>query len=147
MFIKSPWCKKEKFRKMLYNIIQEFIDNKESIKKNVNNIFTKYEESTGLLRPHKDFPKKLKYPLLQFNLILSEFGKDYNNGEFILSDYKENKVKIHNDLKCNIGDALLFVVELFFFCAKSTHLAFFCFLLLGQVKITQYVNLLFLFIK
>ena len=72
------------------------------------NIFTKYEESTGLLRPHKDFPKKLKYPLLQFNLILSEFGKDYNNGEFIFSDYKENKVKIHNDLECNIGDALLF---------------------------------------
>ena len=43
IFIKSPWCKKEKFRKMLYNIIQEFIDSKESIKKNVNNIFNKYD--------------------------------------------------------------------------------------------------------
>ena len=41
IFIKSPWCKKEKFRKMLYNIIQEFIDNKESIRKNINNIFNK----------------------------------------------------------------------------------------------------------
>ena len=28
---------------MLYDIIQEFIDNKESIKKNVNNIFIKYD--------------------------------------------------------------------------------------------------------
>ena len=43
VFLKSPWCKKEKFRKMLYDIIQEFIDNKESIKKNVNNIFIKYD--------------------------------------------------------------------------------------------------------
>ena len=43
VFLKSPWCKKEKFRKILYNIIQEFIDNIESIKRNVNNIFIKYD--------------------------------------------------------------------------------------------------------
>lgn len=43
VFVKSKWCKKEKFRKILYNIIQEFMDNKESIKKNVNNVFNKYE--------------------------------------------------------------------------------------------------------
>ena len=41
VFLKSPWCKKEKFRKMLYDIIQKFIDNKELIKRNVNNIFIK----------------------------------------------------------------------------------------------------------
>ena len=43
VFLKSPWCKKEKFRKILYDIIQEFIDDKKSVKKNVNTIFIKYD--------------------------------------------------------------------------------------------------------
>ena len=42
IFGKSPWCKKEKFREMLYNIIKEFMDNKEIIKTKVNKIFIKY---------------------------------------------------------------------------------------------------------
>ncbi len=81
-----------------------------SIKLNLQdyNIFTKYEENTGMLRPHRDFPKKLKFPLLQFNLILSEKDKDFNSGEFIFEDYAQTKLKIHNDLDIKIGDALLF---------------------------------------
>lgn len=72
------------------------------------NIFTKYEETTGMLRPHRDFPKKLKFPLLQFNLILSEKDKDFKSGEFIFEDYDQKRLKIHNDLEIKIGDALLF---------------------------------------
>lgn len=72
------------------------------------NIFTKYEASTGMLRPHRDFPRKLKFPLLQFNLILSKKEKDFTSGEFIFEDYNKKKIKIHNDLNMNIGDALLF---------------------------------------
>ena len=61
-----------------------------------------------MLRPHRDFPKKLKFPLLQFNLILSEKDKDFKSGEFIFEDYDQKKLKIHNDLEIKIGDALLF---------------------------------------
>jgi hypothetical protein len=72
------------------------------------NIFTKYIESTGMLKPHRDYPKKLVFPLLQFNLILSEQKKDFTSGEFVFEDYKRNTLKIHNDLNMSIGDALLF---------------------------------------
>ena len=61
-----------------------------------------------MLRPHRDFPRKLKFPLLQFNLILSEKEKDFTSGEFIFEDYNKKKIKIHNDLNMSIGDALLF---------------------------------------
>lgn len=72
------------------------------------NIFTKYIPSSGMLIPHRDWPKKLKYPLLQFNLILSQKDKDFSSGEFIFEDYNQNTLKIHEDLKMELGDALLF---------------------------------------
>lgn len=42
IFQKSVWPKKEKFRDMIYNIIDEFLKNKIEIKKNVKIIFEKY---------------------------------------------------------------------------------------------------------
>jgi len=72
------------------------------------NIFTKYEPSTGMLHPHRDWPIKLRYPLLQFNLILSQNKLDFESGEFSFEDYKKKKIKIHKDLNVEIGDALLF---------------------------------------
>ncbi len=94
--IESAWIDKdEDYKKVILSI-------------NDYNIFTKYNESTGMLPPHRDWPNKLKYPLLQFNLILSEKQKDFKAGEFIFEDYNKKQIKIHKDLKMKMGDALLF---------------------------------------
>ena len=94
--IESVWIDKDKEYKKIILSIHDY------------NIFTKYNESTGMLPPHRDWPNKLKYPLLQFNLILSQEQIDFNSGEFVFEDYNKKKIKIHKDLKMKIGDALLF---------------------------------------
>ena len=94
--IESAWINKDEEYKKIISSIQDY------------NIFTKYNETTGMLQPHRDWPNKLKYPLLQFNLILSQEQIDFNGGEFVFEDYKKKKIKIHKDLKMKIGDALLF---------------------------------------
>tara|TARA_B100000700_G_scaffold318721_1_gene412481 strand:- start:530 stop:1285 length:756 start_codon:yes stop_codon:yes gene_type:complete len=80
------------------------------IKKNLQDyiIVTQYFSDTGMLKYHRDFPKKTKYPLLQFNILLSEFNKDYKGGDFVLKDNNNKDVFLHKDLKANIGDALIF---------------------------------------
>ena len=94
--IESVWIDKDKEYKKIISSIQDY------------NIFTKYNESTGMLPPHRDWPNKLKYPLLQFNLILSQQQIDFNGGEFVFENYNQKNIKIHKDLKMKIGDALLF---------------------------------------
>ena len=94
--IESVWIDKDKEYKKIISSIQNY------------NIFTKYNETTGMLPIHRDWPDKLKYPLLQFNLILSQEQIDFNSGEFVFEDYNKKKIKIHKDLKMKIGDALLF---------------------------------------
>ena len=42
IFQKSVWPKKEKFRDMIYSIIDDFLKNKDTIKSNVKMIFEKY---------------------------------------------------------------------------------------------------------
>ena len=94
--IESVWIDKDEEYKKIKLTIHNY------------NIFTKYNETTGMLQPHRDWPNKLKYPLLQFNLILSQEQIDFNGGEFVFEDYNKKKIKIHKDLKMKIGDALLF---------------------------------------
>ena len=94
--VELPLVKKNQTYKEKKSILQDY------------NIFTKYEDLTGMLPPHRDWQSKLKYPLLQFNLILSEQNVDFTLGEFIFEDYNLNKIKIHEDLKIRMGDALLF---------------------------------------
>ena len=94
--IESVWIDKDKEYTKIKSSIQDY------------NIFTKYNESTGMLPPHRDWPNKLKYPLLQFNLILSQQQIDFNGGEFMFENYNQKNIKIHEDLKMKIGDALLF---------------------------------------
>lgn len=94
--IESVWIDKDKEYKKIISTIQNY------------NIFTKYNETTGMLPIHRDWPDKLKYPLLQFNLILTQKNIDFNSGEFVFEDYNKKKIKIHKDLKMKIGDALLF---------------------------------------
>lgn len=94
--IESVWIDKDKEYKKIISSIQNY------------NIFTKYNETTGMLPIHRDWPDKLKYPLLQFNLILTQKNIDFNSGEFVFEDYNKKKIKIHKDLKMKIGDALLF---------------------------------------
>ena len=94
--IESVWIDKDKEYTKIKSSIQDY------------NIFTKYNESTGMLPPHRDWPNKLKYPLLQFNLILSQQQIDFNGGEFVFENYNQKNIKIHKDLKMKIGDALLF---------------------------------------
>lgn len=94
--IESVWIDKDEEYKKIITSIHDY------------NIFTKYNESTGMLPPHRDWPNKLRYPLLQFNLILSQEQIDFNNGEFIFEDYNQKNIKVHKDLKMKIGDALLF---------------------------------------
>ena len=92
--IESVWIDKDKEYTKIKSSIQDY------------NIFTKYNESTGMLPPHRDWPNKLKYPLLQFNLILSQQQIDFNGGEFMFENYNQKNIKIHKDLKMKIGDAL-----------------------------------------
>ena len=94
--IESVWIDKDKEYKKIISSIHNY------------NIFTKYNASTGMLPPHRDWPNKLKYPLLQFNLILSQQQVDFNGGEFVFENYNQKNIKIHKDLKMKIGDALLF---------------------------------------
>jgi len=94
--IESPWLNKDKKYRGILSSISDY------------NIFTKYNISTGMLPQHRDWPEKLKFPLLQFNLILSKQQIDFVKGEFIFEDYNKKKIKIHKDLKMKIGDALLF---------------------------------------
>ena len=94
--IESVWIDKDEEYKKIISSIHNY------------NIFTKYNESTGMLPPHRDWPNKLKYPLLQFNLILSQQKVDFNGGEFVFENYNQKNIKIHKDLKMKIGDALLF---------------------------------------
>lgn len=94
--IESIWIDKDEEYKKIISSIHDY------------NIFTKYNESTGMLPQHRDWPDKLRYPLLQFNLILSQEQIDFNSGEFIFEDYNQKNIKVHKDLKMKIGDALLF---------------------------------------
>ena len=94
--IESVWIDKDEEYKKIISSIHDY------------NIFTKYNESTGMLPQHRDWPDKLRYPLLQFNLILSQEQIDFNAGEFIFEDYNQKNIKVHKDLKMKIGDALLF---------------------------------------
>ena len=94
--IESVWIDRDKEYKKIISSIQDY------------NIFTKYNESTGMLPRHRDWPNKLKYPLLQFNLILSQQQIDFNGGDFVFENYNQKNIKIHKDLKMKIGDALLF---------------------------------------
>ena len=59
--IELPWVKKNETYKKIKLLVQDY------------NIFTKYEDLKGMLPPHRDWKSKLEYPLLQFNLILSNF--------------------------------------------------------------------------
>ena len=94
--IESVWIDRDKEYKKIISSIQDY------------NIFTKYNESTGMLPQHRDWPNKLKYPLLQFNLILSQQQIDFYGGDFVFENYNQKNIKIHKDLKMKIGDALLF---------------------------------------
>lgn len=71
-------------------------------------IVTRYLPNVGMLKYHRDFSKPTQYPLIQFNVLLSSFGKDYKGGEFVLMDNKNNEISLHKDLGANIGDALIF---------------------------------------
>ncbi len=71
-------------------------------------IVTKYLSNVGMLKYHRDFSEPTKYPLIQFNILLSSFGLDYNGGEFVLKDNNDNEIYLHRDLGANIGDALIF---------------------------------------
>ncbi len=94
--IELDWVEKDDEYKKVKSSLQDY------------NIFTKYEFSTGMLPPHRDWPDKLRYPLLQFNLLLSQEKIDFLAGEFIFEDYNNIDIKIHKDLNMEIGDALLF---------------------------------------
>lgn len=71
-------------------------------------IVTKYLPNVGMLKYHRDFHKQTQYPLIQFNVLLSESGLDYNGGEFVLKDNNNYELYLHRDLGANIGDALIF---------------------------------------
>ena len=61
-----------------------------------------------MLEYHRDFESKTRFPLLQFNILLSEPNVDYNGGEFVFKDNNNNEIFINRDLKATIGDALVF---------------------------------------
>jgi hypothetical protein len=71
-------------------------------------IVTKYLPDVGMLKYHRDFSEPTQYPLIQFNVLLSSSGLDYNGGEFVLKDNNNNELYLHRDLGANIGDALIF---------------------------------------
>ena len=71
-------------------------------------IVTKYLPNVGMLKYHRDFYEPTPYPLIQFNVLLSSIGFDYNGGEFVLKDNNNNELYLHRDLGANIGDALIF---------------------------------------
>ena len=71
-------------------------------------IVTKYLPNVGMLKYHRDFSEPTQYPLIQFNVLLSSLGLDYNGGEFVLKDNNNNELYLHRDLGANIGDALIF---------------------------------------
>jgi|TARA_Y100000389_G_scaffold168042_1_gene173516 hypothetical protein len=71
-------------------------------------IVTKYLPNLGMLKYHRDFPDPTEFPLIQFNLILSSVGLDYNGGEFVLKDNNNKELYLHKDLGADIGDVLIF---------------------------------------
>ena len=71
-------------------------------------IVTKYLPNVGMLKYHRDFPDPTEFPLIQFNLILSSVGLDYNGGEFVLKDNNNKELYLHKDLGADIGDVLIF---------------------------------------
>ena len=90
--IESIWIDKDEEYKKIISSIHDY------------NIFTRYNESTGMLPQHRDWPDKLRYPLLQFNLILSQEQIDFNSGEFIFEDYNQKNIKLIKDEGANIYD-------------------------------------------
>ena len=94
------------------NIEEEWIDNFEynDIKKKLQDyiIVTKYCIDSGLLKYHRDFPKKTEYPLLQFNILISQPNIDYSEGDFIFIDYHGKEIAIQKDLNASMGDAIIF---------------------------------------
>ena len=71
-------------------------------------IVTRYLPNVGMLKYHRDISEQTKYPLIQFNVLLSASGLDFNGGEFVLKDNNDNELNLHRDLGANIGDALIF---------------------------------------
>jgi hypothetical protein len=71
-------------------------------------IVTKYAPDAGMLPKHKDYDGDVKFPLLQFLILLSEPEVDYREGEFILYTRSGRELRLHKDLDVHKGDALLF---------------------------------------
>ena len=61
-----------------------------------------------MLKYHRDFPKKTEYPLLQFNILISQPNIDYSEGDFIFKDYHGKEIAIQKDLNISMGDVIIF---------------------------------------
>ena len=76
-------------------------------------IFTWYKPGYGRLPIHQDSKENLNFPLLQSNIMLSQYGKDFSGGDFIFYSKDNTKYSVNHDLKLNLGDALFFDKSLF----------------------------------
>ena len=76
-------------------------------------IITRYTPNTGMLTKHKDYEGELKFPLLQYLILLSEPGVDYEGGEFVLYTKSNRKIRVQEELNLRKGDALIFDKSLY----------------------------------
>lgn len=71
-------------------------------------LITRYDAEQDGLAPHTDDPGGLAYPLLQFLVLASQPGRDFEGGELVLHPAQGDPVGIVSDLGLSEGDGLLF---------------------------------------
>lgn len=72
------------------------------------NIISTYAEGAGYYPRHADMPTDLPFPMLQSQLMLSQFGADYEGGDLTLFAKDGGAVRANADLNLRVGDLLLF---------------------------------------
>jgi len=99
--IEDEWSKENKYYDEYRKTLQNYI------------IFTWYKPGFGKLPIHQDIKVQLKFPLLQSNVMLTQYNKDYYGGDFIFYSKNNKKYSVNNDLKLKKGDVLVFDKSLF----------------------------------
>ena len=71
-------------------------------------IVTAYKEKVGMLPIHRDYCGPAPFPLIQFWVLLSTPGVDYNAGNLVLHPTEGTPIRVEADLGMQPGDALVF---------------------------------------
>jgi hypothetical protein len=72
------------------------------------NIIAKYEFDSGYQSKHSDLDPKIPHPTVQCQLLLTQYGDDYEGGHLRMYSFDGRVVEIHTDVPMNVGDLLLF---------------------------------------